>query len=77
MKKTIFGITGLLVAASLVIGASTITMKGSDTLVRLGQRWAEEYMKQNPGTVIQVSGGGSGTGIAALLLWLMIASAAA
>ncbi|MBU0984367.1 MAG: PstS family phosphate ABC transporter substrate-binding protein, partial [candidate division Zixibacteria bacterium] len=32
-----------------------------------GQRWAEEYMKLNPDAVIQVSGGGSGTGIAALL----------
>jgi phosphate transport system substrate-binding protein len=42
-------------------------MKGSDTLVRLGQRWAEVYMRQNPDMVIQVSGGGSGTGIAALL----------
>jgi phosphate transport system substrate-binding protein len=42
-------------------------MKGSDTMVRLGQRWAEEYMKKNKETVIQVSGGGSGTGIAALL----------
>ena len=47
--------------------AGNITVKGSDTLVRLGQRWAEEYMKLNKGSVIQVSGGGSGTGIAALL----------
>lgn len=46
--------------------AANITMKGSDTMVRLGQRWAEEYMKKNPNSVIQVSGGGSGTGIAAL-----------
>lgn len=45
----------------------TITIKGSDTLVRLGQRWAEEYMKKHPGVVVQVSGGGTGTGIAALL----------
>ncbi|HUF18575.1 MAG TPA: phosphate ABC transporter substrate-binding protein [Thermoanaerobaculia bacterium] len=44
-----------------------ITVKGSDTMVILGQRFAEEYMKQNPGTVIQVNGGGSGTGIAALI----------
>jgi phosphate transport system substrate-binding protein len=44
-----------------------ITVKGSDTLVRLGQRWAEVYMGKNPGEVIQVSGGGTGTGIAALL----------
>lgn len=44
-----------------------LTVKGSDTMVILGQRFAEEYMKQNPGTVIQVTGGGSGTGIAALI----------
>jgi phosphate transport system substrate-binding protein len=44
-----------------------ITIKGSDTMVILGQRFAEEYMKANPGTVIQVNGGGSGTGIAALI----------
>jgi len=45
----------------------TITIKGSDTMVILGQRWAEEYMKRNPETIIQVTGGGSGTGIAALI----------
>src|SRR6185436_10454460 len=44
-----------------------ITIKGSDTMVILGQRWAEVYMKQNPGSRIQVTGGGSGTGIAALI----------
>jgi phosphate transport system substrate-binding protein len=44
-----------------------ITMKGSDTMVILGQRWAEEYMKKNAGVTIQVTGGGSGTGIAALI----------
>jgi phosphate transport system substrate-binding protein len=42
-------------------------MKGSDTMVVLGQRWAEEYMKAHPISVIQVQGGGSGTGIAALI----------
>jgi len=47
--------------------AGNITIKGSDTMVRLGQRLAEEYMKKFPKSVIQVSGGGSGTGIAALL----------
>jgi phosphate transport system substrate-binding protein len=67
MKKIIFIATLLLVGAGLLSAGGTITIKGSDTLVRLGQRWAEEYMKLNPGTVIQVSGGGSGTGIAALL----------
>jgi ABC-type phosphate transport system substrate-binding protein len=45
----------------------TITVKGSDTMIILGQRWAEHYMAKVPGTVIQVTGGGSGTGIAALI----------
>jgi phosphate transport system substrate-binding protein len=44
-----------------------LTIKGSDTMVILGQRLAEEYMRKNPGTVVQVNGGGSGTGIAALI----------
>ena len=44
-----------------------LTIKGSDTMVILGQRLAEEYMKKNPGLVAQVNGGGSGTGIAALI----------
>jgi phosphate transport system substrate-binding protein len=47
--------------------AQSVTVKGSDTMVLLGQRWAEEYMKGHPGSVIQVTGGGSGTGIAALI----------
>ena len=42
-------------------------MKGSATLVILGQRWAEVYMAKNLGVSIPVSGGGSGTGIAALI----------
>jgi len=46
---------------------NAITIKGSDTMVVLGQRWAEVYMKSNPSVIIQVTGGGSGTGIAALL----------
>jgi phosphate transport system substrate-binding protein len=44
-----------------------VTVKGSDTMVILGQRLAEEYMKANQGRVVQVNGGGSGTGIAALI----------
>jgi phosphate transport system substrate-binding protein len=46
---------------------TTLTLKGSDTMVILGQRWAEDYMKGHPGVSIQVTGGGSGTGIAALI----------
>lgn len=58
---------GMLLTFVLASGAANITVKGSDTLVRLGQRWAEEYMKNNKEVVIQVSGGGTGTGIAALI----------
>ena len=47
--------------------STTITIKGSDTMVILGQRWAESYMASHPGTVVQVTGGGTGTGIAALI----------
>jgi phosphate transport system substrate-binding protein len=47
--------------------AGTVTVKGSDTMVVLGQRWAEEYMKKHAAITIQVTGGGSGTGISALI----------
>ena len=47
--------------------ARGITVKGSDTMVILMQRWAETYMGSHPGAVVQVTGGGSGTGIAALI----------
>lgn len=46
--------------------AGNITVKGSDTLVILAQKWAEVYMGKNSGTKIQVTGGGSGVGFAAL-----------
>jgi phosphate transport system substrate-binding protein len=54
-------------AGSTASGNKAVTVKGSDTMVLLGQRWAEEYMKKNPEAQIQVTGGGSGTGIAALV----------
>ena len=65
MKK----ITTLLITlmAFVAAQAGNITIKGSDTMVQLGQRWAEEYMKSHKDVSIQVAGGGSGTGIAALL----------
>ncbi len=44
-----------------------VTVKGSDSMVVLGQRWAELFMKTHPGVSIQVTGGGSGTGLAALI----------
>ncbi|MCB9799405.1 MAG: phosphate ABC transporter substrate-binding protein [Candidatus Omnitrophica bacterium] len=45
----------------------TFQIKGSDTMVNLGQAWAEEFMYQHPDASIAVTGGGSGTGIAAIL----------
>jgi phosphate transport system substrate-binding protein len=47
--------------------SNTLQIKGSDTMVNLGQAWAEAYMKQNPGISIAVTGGGSGTGITSLI----------
>jgi len=44
-----------------------IQNKGSDTLVNVAQAWAEEYQKVDPSAIVAVSGGGSGTGIAALI----------
>jgi phosphate transport system substrate-binding protein len=45
---------------------TTIQNKGSDTMVNLAQAWAEEYKKAAPDVDVEVSGGGSGVGIAAL-----------
>lgn len=45
----------------------SIKIKGSDTMVNLVQMWAEEYMKENPKELVAVTGGGSGTGVAALI----------
>jgi phosphate transport system substrate-binding protein len=47
--------------------ANYIENKGSDTIVNLALAWAEEYQKENPNVRISVTGGGSGTGIAALI----------
>src|SRR3989339_958559 len=44
-----------------------IQLKGSDTMVNLGQAWAEKYMEENPEEFIAVTGGGSGTGISCLI----------
>jgi len=45
----------------------TIQNKGSDTLVNVAQTWAEAYAKLRPDTPIAVSGGGTGTGVSALI----------
>ncbi len=64
------------VAAMLIVGCggksqkaqiNQITIKGSDTMVHLASNWAEAYMNDHKDVEIPVTGGGSGTGIAALL----------
>ncbi|MBI4368006.1 MAG: phosphate ABC transporter substrate-binding protein [Candidatus Omnitrophica bacterium] len=45
----------------------SVQIKGSDTMVNLGQAWAEVFMGHHPEALLAVTGGGSGTGIAALL----------
>lgn len=70
MKKVLYTLASLVIATSLMSffsPATVITVKGSDTMVQLCQRWAEKYMKQNSNVRIQVTGGGSGTGISALI----------
>lgn len=47
--------------------AETIENKGSDTMVNLALAWAEAYMQLHPEVRISVTGGGSGTGIAAMI----------
>jgi phosphate transport system substrate-binding protein len=46
---------------------SVIQNKGSDTLVNVAQAWAENYKEVNPNLAVAVSGGGSGTGISAMI----------
>jgi phosphate transport system substrate-binding protein len=65
MKRILVALAAL--ASPALAAAGTVTVKGSDTMVILVQRWAEDYMKKTPGRKIQVTGGGSGTGIAALV----------
>ena len=62
----------IVISALALIGAEAqgqnmIQVKGSDSEVNLVQRLAEVFMKKNPDVSIAVTGGGSGTGIAALI----------
>lgn len=47
--------------------AQKLVIKGSDTVLPLSQKEAEQYMKTNKSINISVVGGGSGVGIAALI----------
>jgi phosphate transport system substrate-binding protein len=47
--------------------SGVITVAGSDTMVNIATAWAKEFMKENSGVQVAVKGGGSGTGITALI----------
>ncbi len=70
MKRTsslaAVGIVGALMLAQ-ADARTLIQNKGSDTLVNVAQAWAEAYAKKSPDVAVSVSGGGSGTGIAAMI----------
>jgi phosphate transport system substrate-binding protein len=68
MKRILINLAAAIAATATVASAraGSITVKGSDTLVILAQKWAEVYMGQHTDVKIQVTGGGTGTGFAAL-----------
>jgi phosphate transport system substrate-binding protein len=66
MKRIALALAAAVVLAPALASAA-VTVKGSDTMVILAQRWAENYQKKNAGKKVQVTGGGSGVGIAALI----------
>ena len=69
LKKlaTILSVLVAMIITFSFMAPTRITVKGSDTMVILSQKWAEVYMKSNPNTNIQVTGGGLGTGVSALI----------
>ncbi|TAL15943.1 PstS family phosphate ABC transporter substrate-binding protein [bacterium] len=59
-------VASLLIAGTAFAAPSMVQVKGSDTLVNLSQSWAEVFTEKT-GKLVAVTGGGSGTGIAALI----------
>jgi len=68
-KRGLFVFIVLMFTVSLFAGQgkNSIQIKGSDTMVNLGQAWAEKYMEKNSGDFVAVTGGGSGTGLSSLI----------
>lgn len=63
----LFLVVLLLVPTACSRSHKAIQIKGSDTMVNLAQAWVEDYMGKRPELAVAVTGGGSGTGIAALI----------
>ena len=64
MKKLILTAA---IAAGILSGVQAQKIKGSDTVLPLSQKQAENFMKANPSQTVSVTGGGSGVGISALM----------
>lgn len=64
--KTALALLALTLVSGFASAQTKITVKGSDTMVILAQKWAETYMASHKDATIQVTGGGTGTGVAAL-----------
>jgi phosphate transport system substrate-binding protein len=60
-------LTVIAMSSQSMAAGTLIQNKGSDTLVNVAQAWAETYPSVNPDVTVAVSGGGSGTGIAAMI----------
>jgi len=71
LKKQVIATVLLTLSSCLLVAQSQartiIQNKGSDTLVNVAQAWAEEYRNIDANVAVAVSGGGSGTGIAAMI----------
>jgi len=69
LKKWVFILIAVMFATSAFAAKdkNSIQVKGSDTMVNLGQAWAEKYMEKNPAEFVAVTGGGSGTGLSSLI----------
>ncbi len=73
MKQKLFAVASAALLVASLVGSTLagdkkmIQIKGSDTMVHLASAWAEKFMKLNPSIEVSVTGGGSGTGISALL----------
>jgi len=69
LKKVLLVLIAIILAnpAFAAKNNNSIQIKGSDTMVNLGQAWAEVFMEKNPSDFVAVTGGGSGTGFSSLI----------
>jgi len=63
----LIALLAMAVPAQAASNKNSIQIKGSDTMVNLGQAWAEKYMEENASDFVAVTGGGSGTGLSSLI----------